>query len=414
MAAAASIFLPYMISGIILVSIAIYIAINKQTREVCLEHKEFRAVLGFQLFFQVISLIYGNWMGVLGGFAFTLAAILGIFQYHVMTAKLYEKCLNIMCVFSCFSTVYALVEQVLINNHELHYERVCSLFFYPNYFATISATIVLICAYKLLTKQGNPYIFYIAIVMNLINIYLSQSMFGWVEVLAGVSVMLLVLRYYRLLASFVGVAVLGIAAILFVNPDIIPRVSQANLTLSMRFQIWQNAIAYIKEAPLFGKGVLTYAYSTLQTGKIVAHSHSIVLESLLNYGFLGSAVLAAAVGKYLMSILKRCYYQRNTKITSLILGVMGAALVHGLTDITLMWLQTLPLFIFLLAGAGAFKAETAAVKKIAAVADSSLYERIPGYMVQKVTPVIVYCKKSCDNSKELLISKENVKERASA
>lgn len=406
MAAAASIFLPYMISGVILVSIAIYIAINKQTREICLVHKEFKGILYFQLFFQMISLIYGNWMGVLAGFAFTLAAILGIFQYHVMTAELYEKSLSIMCVFSCFSTVYALVEQAMISGGYLHYERVCSIFFYPNYFATISATVVLISAYKLLTRQGNRYIFCTAIVMNLINIYLSQSMFGWVEVLAGISVMFFVLRYYRLLASFVGAALVGIALILVINPDVIPRISQANLTLSMRFQIWRDAILYIKEAPLFGKGTMTYAYNTLQTGKIVPHSHNMMLESLLNYGILGSAVLIGAVFKYLLSVIKRCYYQGNIKITSLILGVTGAALVHGITDITLMWLQTLPLFVFLLAGAGVFE-------KCAAEEDS-IYEKIPGYVVQKVAPVIVYCKKSCDSSKDLLINKENVKERASA
>ncbi|MGN6712616.1 O-antigen ligase family protein [Anaerocolumna jejuensis] len=406
MAAAASIFLPYMVSGIILVSIAIYIAINKQTREVCLVHKEFKGILIFQLFFQLVSLFYGNWMGVLGGFAFTLAAILGIFEYHVMTAELYEKSLSIMCVFSCFSTVYALVEQAMISGGYLNYQRVCSLFFYPNYFATISATVILICAYKLLTGQGNKYIFCTAILMNLINIYLSQSMFGWVEVLAGISIMLFLLRYYRLLASFVGVAVIGIALILFINPDVIPRISQANLTLSMRFQIWKNAILYIKEAPLFGKGTLTYAYSTLQTGKIVAHSHSIILESILNYGILGSAVLAWAVGKYLLSIIKRCYYQGDVKITSLILGIMGAAFVHGVTDITLMWVQTFPLFIFLLAGAGTFKKNVAE--------DNSIYAKLPGYMVQKVAPVIVYCKMSCDKSKKLLIKKDNIKERMSA
>lgn len=406
MAAAASVFLPYMISGAILVAIAVYIIINRQTREVCLLHKEFKGILYFQLFFQIVSLIYGNWMGVLGGFAFTLAAILGIFQYHVMTAELYEKSLSIMCIFSCFSTVYALVEQALISGGYLHYERVCSIFFYPNYFATISATVILICAYKLLTKQGNRYVFCIAIVMNLINIYLSQSMFGWVEVLAGISVMLFVLRYYRFLASFVGAAILGILLILVVNPDVIPRISQANLTLSMRFQIWKDAVYYMKEAPLLGKGALTFAYNTLQTGKIVAHSHSMLLESLLNYGVIGSAVLFGAAGKYLLSILKRCYHQRDTKITSLILGVIGAAAVHGITDVTLMWLQTLPLFVFLLAGAGAFKNVTEE--------ENSIYEKIPGYVVQKVAPVIVYCKMSCDNSQELLNKKEHLKERASA
>ena len=197
MIAAAAIFLPYMLSGAILVAIALYVIINKQTREALIVHKAFKGVIYFQLFFQAVSLIYGNWMGVLGGFVFTLAAVLGIYQYRIMTAELYEKSLTIMCIFSCFSTIYALVEKALISMDYLSYQRVCSILFYPNYFATISATVILICVYKLLTGQGNKKIYLIAVTMNLINIYLSQSMFGWVEVLAGTAVMLFVLKYTK-------------------------------------------------------------------------------------------------------------------------------------------------------------------------------------------------------------------------
>ncbi len=405
MIAAAAIFLPYMLSGIILVAIALYIIINKQTREALIVHKAFKGVIYFQLFFQAVSLIYGNWMGVLGGFVFTLAAVLGIYQYRIMTAELYEKSLTIMCIFSCFSTIYALVEKALISMDYLSYQRVCSIFFYPNYFATISATVILICVYKLLTGQGNKKIFLIAVTMNLINIYLSQSMFGWVEVLAGTAVMLFVLKYKRLLITFVAMAGVGIGMILLINPDIIPRISEASLTLSMRFKIWKDALSFIQEAPILGKGSMAYAYSTLQTGKLVVHSHSIIFESLLNYGILGTIVLFAVFGKFILDILKRCFYQKNTHITSLILGVAGAALVHGITDVTLMWVQTMPLFLFIMAGAGAIKKNEEEV---------AIAERIPGLVIQKVSPVIVYCRVSYDKSRHILMNKESVKDRISA
>lgn len=400
---AASIFLPYMIAGVILIVVAIYITLNRQTREVCLANKTIRGILYFQLFFQAVSLIYGNWMGVIGGFVFSLAAILGIFQYQTMTSELYEKSLKIMCIFSCFSTVYALVEKALISIDYLRYERVCSIFFYPNYFATISATVVLICAYKLLTGQRDRKIYYLAIFMNLINIYLSQSMFGWVEVIAGISVMLFVLKYYKLLYSFTGIAAVGIGLILLINPDIIPRISEANITLGMRFQIWQDALAFIKDAPLLGKGTMTYAYTTLQMGRLVPHSHNILLESILNYGLIGSLVLFSAFGKFLLDIVRKCIYQKNTLITSLILGVTGAALVHGMTDVTLMWLQTMPLFVFILAGAGALQKQEQEI---------AISTGLPGFVIQKVTPVIVYCRVSYDNSRQLLL--ETSKDRASA
>ncbi|MDF2951943.1 MAG: hypothetical protein K0S18_1526 [Anaerocolumna sp.] len=46
---------------------------------------------------------------------------------------------------------------------------------------------------------------------------------------------------------------------------------------------------------------------------------------------------------------------KSFRINALILAVTAAALIHGVVDLTLMWIQTLPLFLIILSGVGAFE-----------------------------------------------------------
>lgn len=357
MATAACIFLPYILAGSILIMAAMYILINKQTRQILILHKDATFIFIFLGFVEIVSVLHGNWYGMLAGFGFTLALILGIFQYQIMTKELFEKTLTMICVFSMLGSVYAIFEKIIMIEFPgyYNYERVCSTFFYPNYFGTVSATVILICVYKILTFKENKSLFYVIIAFNVLNIYLCESMFAWIEVIAGTAVLLFLMKKYRILGYWIGLALVGGFFILILNIDLIPRVSEADTTLHMRYKIWEKAIEFIKQAPLFGEGPMAFAFKTKQTGNLIPHSHNFILESILNYGIIGSLGILFFSIKYLYYVLKTCFKEKRPDITSLILAVTAAAFVHGLTDNTLMWIQTLPLFAFLLAGYGAFK-----------------------------------------------------------
>lgn len=357
MATAACIFLPYILSASILIMAAMYILINKQTRQIFILHKYATFVFLFFCFAEIISAVHGNWYGILGGFGFTLALVLGIFQYQIMTKDLFEKSLTIICVFSMLGTVYAVFEKIIMIEFPgyYNYERVCSIFFYPNYFGTISATVILICVYKILTNKENRSLFLVIAAFNVINIYLCESMFAWIEVISGTAVLLFLLKRYRILGYWIGLAFMGGFFILILNIDIIPRVSEASTTLNMRFKIWDKAFDLIKQAPLFGEGPMAFAFKTKQMGNRIPHSHNFIMESILNYGIIGSLFILFFTLRYLYFLCKTCFKEKRSDVTSLIIAVIVAAFIHGLTDNTLMWVQTLPLFAFLLAGYGAFK-----------------------------------------------------------
>lgn len=357
MATAACIFLPYVLAGSILIMAAMYIIVNKQTRQILILHKYATYVFLFFGFVEIVSMVHGNWYGMLAGFGFTLALILGIFQYQIMTKELFEKTLTLICIFSMIGSIYALFEKAIMIEFPgyYNYERVCSTFFYPNYFGTVSATVILICVYKILTSNESRGLFYMISAFNVLNIYLSESMFAWIEVITGIAVLLFLMKKYRVLGYFIGSTLLGGFLILIVNIDLIPRISEAETTLNMRFKIWGKAFQLIKEAPLFGEGPMAFAFRTLQMGNRIPHTHNFVLESILSYGIIGSLGILFFSIKYIYYLLKMCFKNKKKEVTSLIIAVLAAAFIHGLTDNTLMWVQTLPLFGFVLAGFGAFK-----------------------------------------------------------
>lgn len=356
---AGSIFLPYILTAIILIGLAIYVIVNPDTRKMIFVHKGSKVLLAFFAYTFLVSCIYQNWLGLLVGFCIFLAFVLGLFIRSVMTKKFFEKILSRICMLSIMGTSCALTEKFIIPLFVKHYgiNRATAMFFYPNYFGTIISTVIIICAYKVITRQGKMWFYYVVAFMNVISLYLSESMFAWVEVFLGVAALLLLMKKHRLLAIWLLMATMAIFFIFYLNINIIPRLSEAEVTMEVRVKIWRFAIQKIKEKPLFGHGFMSYIYDDKESflGFLVPHSHSIYLESLLNFGVVGTGLFMVYFVKYYIAVIKSCFMDKMTRINSLILAVTAAALVHGIVDLTLMWVQTLPLFLIILAGFGAFE-----------------------------------------------------------
>ena len=356
---AAAVFFPYIISGIVLISLAIYIILKRQTRKLILIHEGSKVLLLFCAFAFFVGAIYKNWIGLAVAFGFTLAFVLGLYLRSVMTRNLFERVLTMICVLSLMGTVYALVEKFVfpyfgMGNGD---NRASAMFFYPNYFGNIISIVIIICAYKVLTRQGKKWFYYIIAFMNVISLYLCESMFAWVEIFLGVAVLLFLLDMHRLLALWLLMATVASFVIIVLDVNIIPRLSQAEVTTEIRFKIWDFAIKQIKEAPLFGHGFMSFLYTDTeqQLGFLVPHSHNIILELLLDFGIVGTVLFLWYFVKYYITLIKTHLSQDKTWITSLIFAISAAAMVHGLVDLTLMWIQTLPLFLFILAGLGAYE-----------------------------------------------------------
>ncbi|MGB8450865.1 MAG: O-antigen ligase family protein [Anaerocolumna sp.] len=352
-----SIFLPYIFAGIVLVSLGIYLILNKQTRRIIFSQKYSNYIFSFFTFYLLEALFYGNWFGVGAGFGLILAVAIGLFQRSFMTTELYERVLTLVCILSITSSSCAITQKFVISlvADFYNYDRISAMFLHPNYFGTITATVIIICAYKVLSGQGSKWLYYIVGVMNVISIYLCESMFAWVEVFVGIAVLLMVMKKHKLLFIWIFGAIAAGFIIFALNVDLIPRLSDAGETLRLRLKIWKFAIKQIILEPLFGHGSMSCAFLSYKKGNLIPHAHSIYLDTLMNYGMIGTLLIVLFFIKYFIRIIKIFLREKKNMITSLILGVTAAALVHGVTDLTLFWIQTLPLFIFILAGIGAYE-----------------------------------------------------------
>lgn len=359
MAIATAVFLPYMISGIMLIVISIFVAINLHTRKLIIKHKGSKVLLLFFAYAIVISCIYGNWIGAVVGAALSLAFILGLYMRSVMTSILFEKILVLICQYSVIGTIWALVEKLIVPifNKGFNSNRVSAMFFYPNYFGNIVSIVIIICAYKVLTRQGKMWNYYIIAFMNVISLYLCKSMFAWVEIFLGVAVLLIMFKKHKFLAIWLLMATVGSFVILVLNIDLIPRLSEAELTTEIRINIWNYALLQIKSSPFFGHGFMSYMFldKEYHLGYLIPHSHSIPLELLMNTGIVGSGLFVWYFIQYSKTLFKVCFDKNKSTIYSLILAVIAASLIHGIIDLTLMWIQTLPLFLIILAGLGAYE-----------------------------------------------------------
>ncbi len=349
-----SIFLPYIFAGIILAGLGIYLALNPQTRKIILSQKNSRYIILFLAFYLLEALFFRNWFGTGAGIGLILAVMIGYFQRSFMTEELYERILTLVCILSIISSSCAITQKFVISalDDYYSYNRISAMFLHPNYFGTITATVIIICAYKILTDEDLKWMYWFIGIMNVISIYLSESMFAWVEVFIGVAVLLPIMKKFRLLALWICCGAVAGFLILVLNVELIPRLSDAGETLGMRLQIWDFAVKKLLESPLLGHGAMSCAFLSFKEGNLIPHTHNLLLDNLMNYGVIGTVLLILYFIRYYIRVLIHCFKEKKTKVSPLILAVSAAALVHGLTDVTLFWIQTLPLFIFILSGAG--------------------------------------------------------------
>jgi O-antigen ligase len=157
------------------------------------------------------------------------------------------------------------------------------------------------------------------------------------------------------LALWLGSAVLGGILIFGLDFNLIPRLSDVEVTVRLRGQIWRLTMEQIKASPIFGHGFMSfyYLFDSTYRNRRIPHSHNIYLDMLLNFGIVGTGLFLWFILKYYVVLLKKQMKENSIMITSLIVAVGVAALAHGATDLTLLWIQTFPLLMIILSGLGA-------------------------------------------------------------
>ena len=368
---AACVFLPYYISCIVMAVMFFYILFRTDLRRTVFGHFGAFLIPVFSALTLITAIIYGNWLGIICSLAFLAIMTIGFYIRTVMTEAVYEKALDLCCAFSLITSVLIIIERLifLFDEHFLELypslsEYRCfgnffgnmyfSFYFNPNYLGSILAAVILICAYKIIGKRTDKKRYYIFAFFAAVAMFLTESMFAWIVVFIGVSMLLLLSGRHQLLGILCIVAACGCFILLNI-PEIFPRIAHIGGTTNNRVKIWEMTVQSIPDSLWFGKGFFTYFTVALSTpdAYFTTHAHNIFLEPLLSFGIIGSLILFVSVFILFQRIMlcKNCL--RKSGITNLILALISGILIHSIVDMTMLWVQTGLLYCVIVGGLGA-------------------------------------------------------------
>ena len=349
---AVSIFAPFYFSVAVTCGIAVMTMMNCKKREKAFSSPYSKLLLGFLITPFFISATYNNYQGMLYSLVVVAVVISGFYIRSVMTRPLFNQAMDLICVGSVWCALIAIYQKITAYGAAPAYRPV-SAFSNANYYGMVIEFVIIIAMYRIFTNARFKRLYLATIGLNFVGLYLCASLSAFLAVGFAAMTMLIFKGKYKLAVRIimVGIAFLAVG-ILF--PSIFPRgMNAVDSTLSQRLSIWATAIKGIELHPFFGTGPMSYQMIWEQFGGYKTfHCHNLLLDTLLNYGYLGLGIM----GFYAITQLKLLMLRFKNNICSnmniLLVAAVVAVGVHGMTDVTIFWVQTGMLFILLFSSTG--------------------------------------------------------------
>lgn len=347
-----SIFMPFYFSVAAVCFVAIMTMINCRIRTKAFSAPYSKFLLGFLVVPFFVSATYNNYWGILYAIVIIALVMCGFYIRSIMNRQLFNRMMDAACVGSIWAAGYALIQKLSMLRVDSVY-RPMSLFHNANCYGMIIEFVVIIAVYRLFTNSQHKNFYVAVIAVNLFGLYLCASVSSCVALSVGVLAFLLIKGKYRM----AGVLLLAGGAIFIAGtmiPNLLPRdVPGIDKTCEDRLDIWITSLKGIRQHPLFGTGAMSYQMIYEQfAGYKTYHCHNLLLDTLLNYGIIG----LAAIGSYVILQLKLITMRFRSHICSnmniLMVAIFAAVLVHGLTDVTIAWIQTGLLFMMVFSSTG--------------------------------------------------------------
>ncbi len=313
-----------------------------------------KALVAFGLLGAAVSLLRGNWLGLLASAGVLCVILAALYVRSIMTRPLLKRVIRTACVASMLCLPVAIIQLALSGNSSF---RAPATFENPNYYAAILEFVFLVCVNQLMmpASRQEKLLYGMTLLANLVSLYICNCRSSLMVVMIVTPVLLIIHRRYRW-AAVDMVASLAVLLLLKVEPSLFQRMEESGQDFLVRQSIWENALNGFLETPLLGRGPLGYIELAQAQGLTFrVHAHNVVLDLLLNYGLLGASLLAvyfSGVGKTLWMLLKT---QADNHLCAMALGLVTAVAVHGMTDVTIFSLQVGLLFVLLIGCTGIYE-----------------------------------------------------------
>lgn len=360
---ALSMFLPFYYTLPILVGLIIYTLWNKSLIQAIKTIPYSWSVFLFSGFSLLISLWNHNIYGACCSLGAFCVLLMGLYYQRYGNKQIFQALLKLFVFMSILCAIYGFYEyyRILQIKHipgfpllafDKPWERINSVFFNANYYATMIEFTCILCVYLFLNeKQWKIKAYYVVVgLLNLLMLYLTACRTGWIALLIAIIVLVLLsgqkLYTYLMMAfsAFAGIVV-------YMKPTVIPRVELFSKYFLKRKKIWIAAWQEITAHPWIGQGPLTYnlIYPKYPGATKQIHAHSIYLDPLLSYGILGCALFIPYLWMHLKAWLKM---KQNR---SLAIAFTMIVLVHGILDLTIYFVPTAMFYLFILGSHFSYK-----------------------------------------------------------
>ena len=348
-----SVMLSVYVTVVVCLSIIIYMFASKRCSDVfrAMPKVISRSVAVFCVMALIVAIACSNMTGVYIALGISLVALTGMFLSRFMTRELFETGISLCCWLSVVCFGVALFQ---LYTYTKSGYRSPSTFMNANYYAMVIEFVVTMCLYKILSagkgNTGHILWYCFIILVNIAGLYISGSRTGLVVTLSVLLLMFLLYKRYSLF--WIALAAITVYVIVGLRyADIIPRDYSIDNDFGTRLSIWITALKGISIHPLFGGGgnAYTMIYAAFN-GHEAVHAHNLILDILLNYGIVGFVLVFACFAAMFKFMRKGAAGTFDSQIRHVVYTALWCVLVHGLTDVTIFWIQTSIIFLFIFSG----------------------------------------------------------------
>lgn len=335
-----SIFLPFYISIPIIVAACIYFLCSKERFKQLINAHYFRLYYLLGILILTVPLFYKNYYGFACAVLLIIYFVLEYFIKKSLTADLYEVICRLMGYLSFFIVFIAVFEKIV-----LKHDRVMGLTHNANYYAYIIEIVIFVCLYNFTKTKKKIYMLFI--LANFIVLFLTGCRSAWSAIVVGLFVSSIILNKKKNIV-FLGITILILIVVLAFNPSLMPRYNIIDDSVAVRLDIWENAFKDFLDNPIFGKGLL--AYFQVSKSYMTPHAHNVYIDLLESTGIIGTSIIVFFFGSVVrqLTIAFKLGNTDTKQKVALCAGVISSSLVHGLTDMPMMGVQTgLLLFLIL-------------------------------------------------------------------
>ncbi|MBQ9903077.1 MAG: O-antigen ligase family protein [Clostridia bacterium] len=326
------------------------------------------------------ALVFRNWFGLFGGLVLWLILVFMLYLFTVMRVRFYNNIIDLMLILSVFAVLVALVSKWIFNcfgiaffhflfdpNGKLLYSvpsgsaltgnllldstRTASVFWNPNYYGYMIELFVIIALYRF-EKRHSPW-YLVILFANLGGILLCDCRTAWAAL--GAALLFYVVHYKHNVKWVIVTMLLTVIVVIIIL--LVPMFSGRlasniiNYDVDKRSKIWGDAIHWIRHQPVFGYGMNAYYKICIDSHfKLRWHSHNMILNTMLDFGVVGLAYFSAMIGRIVKVLNKPQFCVIYSQIRSLIMVAGLATLIHGVTDVPILSVQTSLGLIFIISG----------------------------------------------------------------